>query len=410
MTTKATLSRFNVSRIEGLRAGDHRRDHTDPAAKGLQLRVEPNGRKVWLFRFKWRGQTVRLTLGAFPGLSLHRARELAQEHRARLDQGIDPRRARSAGRIAPSPAPTSSLANGPHSIEFLAEEFLERFVRPNRRRPEDVERMLAKDVLSVWARRDARTITPREVIELLDGIVARGSKVMANRVASMLGQLFKFGIHRSIVEASPVQLLFRPGGKEKSRARAFSGDELKAFVMHVSEACKARHMSRVLMVLLLTGQRRSELALARWRNIDFKEKTWTIPDENSKSQRGHVVPLSAMAIAELQALKKLAGRSAYVLPNDDGTEAADPKLITRSVARCLARFKKFGVEAFTPHDLRRTCRTGMARLGIATEIAERVLNHAREKIEGTYDVHDYLKEKRAALDKWASHLEEMQDA
>ncbi len=116
------------------------------------------------------------------------------------------------------------------------------------------------------------------------------------------------------------------------------------------------------------------------------------------------MPLSEWAIEELQKLKVMAGGSRYVLPNADKTAPADPKSITRSVARCLKRFKKYGVDAFTAHDLRRTGRTGLAKLGVKTDIGERVLNHARDRIEATYDVHGYIDEKREALEKWAKYL------
>ena len=82
--------------------------------------------------------------------------------------------------------------------------------------------MLDVDVLPFWKGRDARTIKPREVVELLDGIVQRGSRVMANRVAGLLSQMFRFGVHRDLVEASPVQLLYRPGGKERPKDRTLS--------------------------------------------------------------------------------------------------------------------------------------------------------------------------------------------
>ena len=112
---------------------------------------------------------------------------------------------------------------------------------------------------------------------------------------------------------------------------------------------------------------------------------------------------------ELQKLKVMADRSKYVLPNADGSTPVDPKYITRSVARCLKRFKKHGVAAFTPHDLRRTGRTGLAKLGVKVDIAERVLNHARERIEATYDVHEYVDEKRDALERWAKYLKGLRD-
>jgi integrase len=265
-------------------------------------------------------------------------------------------------------------------------------------------------VLPAWQGRDARTITPREVIELLDGIVARGSRVMANRVASLLAQMFKFGIHRAIVENSPVMLLYRPGGKEKPRARAFSEEELQAFLRNLDDACRFQRLPHVLRVLLLTLQRRSELALAEWREFDLKAKTWTIPDAHAKTGKGHILPLSDWAVRELEKLKVMASGSRYVLPSTDKSAPLDPKYITRGVARCLKRFKEHGVAAFTPHDLRRTGRTGLARLGIKMDIAERVLNHARERMEATYDVHEYLDEKRQALEKWAKYLADLRDA
>jgi integrase len=261
-------------------------------------------------------------------------------------------------------------------------------------------------VLSTWKGRDARTITPGEVIELLDGIVDRGSRVMANRTAALLSQMFRFGIHRRIVASTPVQLLFRPGGQEKPRQRTLTDAELKAFLANPKDATRFDRLAHVIIILLLTGQRRGELTLARWADIDFDAKTWTIPDENAKSGRGHVVPLNDWAVLELQELQRLAKRSVWVLPaNGGGEHHIDPKQLTRSVAKCLKRFKERSIGAFTLHDLRRTCRTGLAKLGIAPHIAERVLNHAQERIPGTYDVHQYLDEKRAALEKWSAHLQ-----
>jgi integrase len=393
--------------VESLRPGTKQRDISDPERRGLVLRIEPSGSKLWLFRYKFGGKSHRLALGSFPGMTLALARVEAQAHRELLDRGVDPR----TGRRARRPAPLSAVAarSDKHSIEFLAHEYLERHVKPNRRRPEYVERILARDVLSEWQGRDARTIAPREVIELLDGIVARGSRVMANRTASLLAQMFKFGIHRAIVENSPVMLLYRPGGKERPRSRALSEEELKAFLQNLDDACRFQRLPHVLRVLLLTLQRRSELALAEWREFDLNGKTWTIPDAHAKTGKGHTVPLSDWAVAELKKLKVMADGSRYVLPSAEKSAPIDPKYITRSVARCLKRFKKLGVGAFTPHDLRRTGRTGMARLGVKVDIAERVLNHARERMEATYDVHDYLDEKREALDKWATYLAELRD-
>lgn len=386
-------------------------DHTDPATLGLQLRVRPTASgasRTWLFRYTWRNEWVRLVVGHYPGTSLAEARERALDLRKAIDSGIDPRRARPRRRQQrEAPAP-SGAPRDKHSVDFLVSEFTERYLRPHRKRPEWAEAILERDVLPKWKGRDARTITPTEVLELLDGIVDRGAPVLANRTAALLSQLFRFGIHRHIVTATPVQLLYRPGGKEKPRERVLTEAELKAYLADPRACTRYERLSRVVTLLLLTGQRRGELARAKWSEIDFDAKTWTVPDENAKAGRGHVVPLTDWALEEFQALKREAEGSKWVLRASAGSnQPIDPKQLSRSLAKCLDRFKKQRIAAFTLHDLRRTCRTGLSALKVEPHIAERVLNHAQPGIAGVYDKHAYLEEKRAALEKWAEHLQEL---
>jgi integrase len=160
-------------------------------------------------------------------------------------------------------------------------------------------------------------------------------------------------------------------------------------------------------VLLATAARRGELTAARWRDVDFNARTWRIPAENAKTGVECLIPLSDVAIDAFAKLRNAAGKSPWVLPGSDPTKPLEPRLLTRGVAKCLARFEKQGIAEFTLHDLRRTVRTGLARLKVAPHIAERCLNHAQETIAGTYDVHDYFDEKRAALQLWAEHLQEI---
>lgn len=413
MATKSSIqsrqgaSKLVATQVAALPPGDH----TDPAIKGLQLRVRKKGAgtsRTWLLRYRWRDEYVRIAIGHVPGTSLAEAREKALAMRKQIEDGIDPRRGRPQRRERPAALPLSSGASGPgakYTVDYLVSEFTQRYLRPTRKRPEYAEAILAKDVLPEWRGRDARTIEPYEVIELLDKIVARGSPVAANRTAALLGQLFKFAIHRRIVATTPVQLLFRPGGKEKARERVLTDEELKTFLADPLKCTRFERLAHVIMILLLAGQRRGELALARWSDVDLKARTWTIPDENAKGGRGHVLPLTDMAVEAFRPLKIAAKRSPWVLPANGGEHHLDPKQLTRSLAKCLKRFDAEGIAAFTLHDLRRTVRTGLARLKVEPHIAERVLNHAQETIAGTYDRHAYLDEKRAALEKWAAHLE-----
>jgi integrase len=205
-------------------------------------------------------------------MSLVEAREVAAHYRALLDDGIDPRMSqqtpsewrRDLKRVA-LPAAAAEVADSPdsvqaHSIEFLVAEFKRRFVAVERENPDYVYRVLDNEVLPFWRGRDVRTITTREVIDFLDRIVARGSRTMANRAAGILRQLFLFGVHRVIVDSSPVQLLMRPGGREKPRTRVLSDGELRSFLLHYRWAARTRALVHMLKILLLTAARRGECA------------------------------------------------------------------------------------------------------------------------------------------------------
>ena len=412
-------------------------DIADPALPGLILRVGPTGTKRWLFRFRWRGERPRIALGEFPQVGLVEARELALAHRSELRRGIDPRRSarptkapdsRGSSETCSAPTracalgdarvlPTSSASGGEGplsisqparsdktSLNLLAYEYLEYYVKPNRELPREVVRILKKDVLPYWGTRDARTITSREIIERLDAIVARGAPVMANRTAAILTQMFRFGVHRSIVASSPVSLLFAPGGKEAPRTRVLSEEELKCFLNGLPVVCTDPVRRHTLMVLLLTLVRRGSLAAAKWSEFDFKNKTWKIPAKNDKERRAHIVPLTDWAIEELLELKVLSCGSTYVLPKrrkGQGDLPSNGQLISRSVTRLRAQFEVIGIQAFTPHDLRRTGRTLLSMLGTPEHIAERVLNHSRGEIVGTYDLFEFIPQKRLALEKLA---------
>jgi hypothetical protein len=173
VSTKSPLARLTATQISTLRPGATKRDISDSAVPGLVLRIGVSGSKYWLLRFKLKGKTGRISLGAFPKVSLAQARAPAFENRQLLEKGIDPRRAKRAHRrqladlaltqvrhvcrdapqISP-PQPYESLPppapEDKHSVEFLAYEYIEHYVRPNRESPSYAIRILRKDVLPEW--------------------------------------------------------------------------------------------------------------------------------------------------------------------------------------------------------------------------------------------------------------------
>jgi integrase len=410
--------RLTVPRIKGLASREERYEVGDPDMSGLQLRIDATladgspGAKSWQWRFQWEGKRQKLALGQWPELSQVDAHDRVRRARALLERGIDPREAGiTRTRSVPAPIADDGQPVAPHSVQHLANEFYKRHIRPRLKRPEQIERLINVEVVKHWRTRDARAITPRDVIKLLNGIVDRGSPSIANDLGGYLSQMYRFGIQQQIVELNPVQLLFRPGGEEKPRTRALDDTELDALLCNLDDVfIRAPTTAIAIRIALLTAYRRSELVLAKWSDLklDIAEPVWSVPVENSKTKVEYLIPLVPAAVAEFRRLKARAGRSRYVMPNEAGDGPLEPRLVTRSVARHIATLKKkHGIGKFTLHDLRRTVRTGLSKLKVEPHIAERVLNHKQGGVAAVYDMHTYADEKRAALEKWASHLERL---
>jgi integrase len=156
-------------------------------------------------------------------------------------------------------------------------------------------------------------------------------------------------------------------------------------------------------LLLLLGVRKGELVRAQWAEFDLAAGSWTVPDERSKTGAGFVVPLPALAVSWLEELRIRAAGSPWVFPARRTGRRAAPHMAGDTLNVALSRVDH-GLPHFTVHDLRRTVRTQLAALGIPPHVAERCLNHKLRGVEGVYDRHDYLDERRAALEQWAAVL------
>jgi integrase len=249
-----------------------------------------------------------------------------------------------------------------------------------------IEGALRRDVLPVWGSRPIRTISKRDVHELLDGIVDRGSPGMARSVHAYLRSLFKWAVGREILAADPMAGVEKPAAAGK-RSRALSDDELCA----VWKAAGADPYGDIIRLLILTGARREEITRLRWSEI--VGDTISLPAERTKTSTPRLIPLSSQAKSVLAGVK----------PNGPFVFGA-PRAWHRAKARIDAATRIN--EPWVIHDLRRTTATGMQRLGVGLQVVEAVLGHAgtRAGIVGVYQVHDYLDEKRAALTLWGAHV------
>lgn len=361
------------------RASAARQDVPDIVVPGMIVRLGPTG-PVFSVRFRRQGKYRRHPLGRYPKLSLYDARELAREVLGRLERGQDPA--------------------GGDSFAGLCELYVAQHARRVKRpasAAED-ERMINAYLLPAFGRRAAAEIRRRELLDLLHEIAAR-APVQANRVRALLSKLFMFALQREIVDTSPVIGIPRLA-PEVRRDRVLSPQE----VADLWRALDKRHpiIAGVLRFLLLTGQRMSEARLARWEDVDGE--WWTIPAAIAKNKRRHRVPLGPQALAILE------GATAIAL-EDNGLIFPSPRrpgrpLSPTALSHVTAAMGEDLGFAFTPHDLRRTAASGMAELGHGAHVGK-VLNHTDPSVTAIYDRHHYDAEKRAALEAWGAHVEQI---
>ena len=264
------------------------------------------------------------------------------------------------------------------------------------------------------------SITRHDIVRVIDDAVARGARYQAHNLLGHVRTLFNWAIARGVygIETSPCDRM-KPKqviGRKALRTRVLTDQELAALWRAAGRL--GYPYGPLIRLLAATGQRKSEVAEARWREFDFAKKLWVIPAERMKADAPHVVPLNTEALAILASLPRSTGRKVVdFLFTTTGTKPVNgfskaKERLDREMIRTLgAMARKEGrdpaeveIADFVLHDIRRTMRTGLSALPVSSDVAELVIAHARPGLRRVYDQFAYLDEKRHALDLWARHL------
>jgi integrase len=392
---------FTTTWVDRLKPSNKRQEYTEDGRPGFMLYVNPGGRKTFVYRYQIGGNSRRkMVLGTYPSMTLAEAHEAHSKALKFYLAGHDPARFASAAASAISNAPT---------VADIIKEWIELYARKERKRPEQAEGLLNNldNVPRRFLDLKAPEVTKRLTIDwVLDPIVKRGAPSVANDVASLLKQIWAFSESRDRLTVNVLSGLSKPGGKEKASTRWLTDPEIKVFWNKLDEATMSHPVRYAIRLLFATAQRRIEIATMQWKHIDFRDNVWTQPPDVAKNGVPHAVPLSPLALKMLEFLKGMSRGSDYVLPSSSTKKGLAYPLTERALTRALDRsILTFGIEPFSPHDLRRTARTNMGRLGIPPHVSELVLNHKKKGMVEVYDMWQYLDEKREALNKWASHIE-----
>jgi integrase len=359
----------------------------DAALPGFGIKVTPKSRKVFIVLYRTGGAGSKLckyTIGPYGRVTLHQARIAAQKVFAARLEGRDPaaeKRERKRRVVA-------------DRVEDLLEAFIEQRLSQNRSGAE-IARLLRREMGRAWAGRSIHEIGKRDVVEVISAIEQRGAPVAANKTLKSIKTFLRWCVGRAILDQSPAEGVPSPA-KEISRDRVLSDDELSKVILTAREVDD--RYGGIVELLVLTGQRREEVARLAWDELDLTQRIWTIPKLRTKNAKPHVVQLSDQSIAVLRRMVK---RGPYVF----AVHGNKPFQNFAVAKRKLDELSK--VTGWRIHDLRRTCVSGMARLGIAPHVADKILNHQSGTITGVaavYQRHEFLRERKDALERWGAHV------
>ena len=396
-----------------------------PDGSGLYLIVHPTGAKSWAVRYRRDGKPRKLTIaGSYPAIDLKAARALARKALEAVAHGQDPAAAKLQARRVSADRTTD--------FELVAADFLVRYVKkkgkkkgqlPRPRYLEELGRHLGfrreeggwamrkGGLADRWKGRKVSSITKDDVIVLLDEQMAGGIGVNANRLRAALHLFFNWAKGRNKLVANPCAGIDPPAA-ETERTRVLTDNEMRLFWQASGED---RLFGPFWRILALTGQRRNEALGLTWGEIDEAAALWTIPGARTKNRLEHAVPVASLAMMILDAQPHVGGKRGLVFTTTGdgmlgGLSRAKKRLDARMLALAQEHDPKAEIPPWTLHDLRRTAATRMAKLGASVATVEKVLNHISGTfagIVGVYQHHDFEKEKRAALDAWARHVQSL---
>ena len=368
--------------VKNLKPQGKRFEVFDAQVPGFGIRMAPSGRKTWIAFGRQHGRRARATLGVYPQMSLAEARVAATEALKAMRDGEF------------SSEKTSRL---------LEDVLLDWYDREQRQRKsfKQVENAIKLHVLPHLKGQEIQDVRKSDLVRIIDRVADNGARTQANRVRAFVMRLFNWACERDLIEFSPAASLPKVQG-ERSRDRVLKEAELRS-VWHAADAI-GYPFGSIVKLLILTAQRRDEVAGVTWSELDLDHGTWTIGAERAKNGQAHTVHLSPAAQT---ILKKLPRRS-----DSDFVFTTTGKSAVSGFSKAKARLDRLSdVAEWRLHDLRRTAATMMAeRLELSHVVVDKILNHRSGALRGTAAVYqrgEYLKERQSALVRWGEFVHEL---
>lgn len=415
---------------------DLKRDRLIGDGDGLFLRVRPHGTKTWVIEYEHKGRRTKYTIGSYSRdggqgdsipdwlrhgqQSLIQARSIAGAWKAARRGGHDPvaewealldkERAADVERLAA----VEAERNQP-TVNEAIEIFMRKVMAGKISAP--AIRYRLDRLAAIIGTKKIRNVTRQEVLFALDTIAegqreGKTAKQLTGEVLTTAKRLWRFAAEREwIAGLSPIEQLTRAAfdAKPKKRDVTLRMDELAVIwrALENPELCKSDPVTIAAMkLLILTGQRESEVCQADWTEFDLTAGLWRLPAERTKTKRAHLVHLAPQAVAILQALKLLTGKKRHVFASPlRPKQSIYGRSVNGALSKLFKREKLSNVTQCHIHDFRRTLISRLPDLGFEPFLGHKIANHVLSGVFAHYNHNSYEEKRKVALEAWAERIE-----
>lgn len=390
---------------------------------GLMIRTNPAGSKTWFVRYYVPGgdggrKRRRYRLGRFPRMGLAEARKGARALLAQVDGDADPSQERTENRAKAKGTTVSDL-----SIAFFKMRAKQKRKGRKLRNIPDEKGMTANHILPTIGRMPIHAVAGADIDRVLDAVQEKSSAVRANRVLALMRVMFKFAVRKKRwIAANPCDNVERPGDENPRNPTPPSDGEIRELWGLIEKGSTtddgrpvfvSKPIQLALKLLLVTGQRSSEVSQAPLDEFDLSAGVWIIPGDRTKNGKPHKVPLAPLAVSLVKEAAALAKKDApgtkWLFPGWPGRKRnlrghlpIGKTAPNHAFRRVLA---KSNLARFCVHDFRGICSTRMAELSVPQDVISAVLNHTIGTVTARHYVRaKYEPQKREALETWANWL------
>lgn len=398
-----TVGKITAETVKALRPGSSPEFRWDDKLAGFGVKVTPGGAKVYVLQYRMGGRghkTKRYTIGKEGSpWRAPSARAEAERLLRLVKQGVD---------IAASAREKKRVA-----VDLAFKDYVKSFAETTLKAEwpkswQEAKRCLELHAVAHLKEKPLPDVTADDIRRLLKRLDDRPAT--KRNLFATLSYLFNKSVKDGVLASSPLKAI-DPPSPVADRDRTLADDELR-WLWNALES-EAEPYRGIVEDLLLTGQRRNEVAALPWKELNRERREWHLPGSRAKNGCDNIIPLTDRMVARLDAI---AGgekwpKSGLVRSSREGTVVSGWSKMKRRLDAAMAKAAKkddANVEPWKLHDLRRTVATNLQRLGVRHEVVEHLLNHrekARTGISKVYQTHDFKSEKLKALERWEAELE-----